>query len=428
MTRGPDISFRTATLVVLGAALVARLAYWRFAVPDYAPISDDAQYLELATNIVEGNGFSLIFPQLELHPTAFRPPLYPYLLAGLFLVVGGPSIAWAQALNVAIGLGVVFLTIRVGARLGGRRAGIIAGLLVALFPPIIANDVVLLTEPLSLLILLGCILALLDGRWLVAGLLIGALVLARPSAQFLVVAIVLWLWLSRRRAAPVLRPVLLIVAGTLLVVAPWLVRNRVEMGDATLVTSNGFNVAALYSPQAIETGAFVDPVRDERFGDHRFSQLDEIVWQRELQDLAWRNVVDHPSVLVRVAQRNVAAYFELRPSFNVKAEELDGRNPAVRTWALPLVYANLVVGTVGLVRLRRTAGGQLLIVLAGYFVLSSVFLIAVPRVRAPVDLILCLATATVIADGWRRRLARSPDAATTETDPASPDEPLPSSA
>ena len=82
-------SFR-ATLVerrwiLLSVALLAagcRLLYWFLVTPGYTPDSDAAQYQLLAENIASGRGYSLVFPGMALHPTAFRPPLYPLLLAG----------------------------------------------------------------------------------------------------------------------------------------------------------------------------------------------------------------------------------------------------------------------------------------------------------------------------------------------------------
>jgi len=302
-----------------------------------------------------------------------------------------------------------------------RSRRIIAGLLVALYPPIIANDLVLLTEPLSLVLLLACTLALLKNRFFVAGLLLGALVLARPSAQFLLIALGLWVWQTRRRPGalhPTLRPIALLVLGTLIVTAPWIARNHTQLGQATLVTSNGFNAAALYSPQAIETGGFVDPVRDNRFDEFRLAQFDEIVWQRDLQNLAWQNASSHPLIVPQVVTRNLLAYLELRPDFNTDAERLDGRNPAVRNWTLPLFYMNLALGLYGLFKLRRSPAGQLLIVIAGYFFLSSVIFVAWPRVRVPFDAALCIAAASVISNfPVRRRQARADDPTMTPDQP-----------
>jgi len=151
----------------------------------------------------------------------------------------------------------------------------------------------------------------------------------------------------------------------------------------------------------------VDPVRDDRFEQFRYGQLNEIIWQHDLQHLAWQNVVDNPTVVPRVMGRNLLAYLEVRPDLNSGAERLDGRNPAVRTWTLPLFYANLVLGVVGLFRMRRTAAGQLLIVVAGYFVLSSIVFVAAPRVRVPFDLILCLGTASFVVSWLRARRSRT---------------------
>ena len=72
--------------IVLAVALVARVLYWILITPDYVPQSDAAQYQDLARHILRGEGFSQLFPQLYPHPTAFRPPGYPYLLAGTIRV------------------------------------------------------------------------------------------------------------------------------------------------------------------------------------------------------------------------------------------------------------------------------------------------------------------------------------------------------
>ena len=141
-----------------------------------------------------------------------------------------------------------------------RRAGLVAGLAVALYPPLIANDVVPLSEPVSLVLILGLVLALGRRRVVLAGVLCGLLVLARPSAQGVALVVGAWLiWqLGPKRCAQ-----FLMVTG--LVIAPWVVRNWVQLGSPVLVTSNGFNEAAMYSPAARQNGAFVDPVCNPAF-------------------------------------------------------------------------------------------------------------------------------------------------------------------
>ena len=49
-------------------------------------------------------------------------------------------------------------------RVNGRRAGLCAGIVLAVYPPLIANDVTVLVESCALLLCFACVLLLLDGR------------------------------------------------------------------------------------------------------------------------------------------------------------------------------------------------------------------------------------------------------------------------
>jgi hypothetical protein len=386
--------------VVVGlAAVTVRVLYAWLAIPDYAPESDAFQYLDYATNVSEGRGLSSLYPGLELHPTAFRPPLYPLLLGGL-LWVTGPSVVAGQALNLLLGVGVAGLAWATARRLGGDAAGLVAGLAVAAYPPLVANDLALLSEPLSLVLLLGTVLALLHRRWAGAAVLTGLLVLTRPSAQFLVVVLGGWvLWrLGWRRA--------LGFAGiALLVVTPWVVRNWVQLGSPLYVTSNGFTLAAVYSAQAQQADRFLDPIAEPEFDGYRLLQLDEVLWNREMQRLGLRGLREDPGYVLDVVGRNTLGYFELTPSRNQTPERLDGRNLDLRRVALPLFYLVTVVGWFGLLARRRDPGVVLLIAVAGYFVVSSLVLVAPPRLRAPFDVISCIGLGLAWA-WWSGRRSR----------------------
>lgn len=392
-------------VVLVFVALVARVAYWALVTPDYVPHSDAAQYMEIARNVAAGRGFEGYFPQLALHPTAFRPPVYPTLLGGAFFLFG-TDVVVGRVLNLVIGLVVVGLAWKLGDTIAGARAGFWAGLVVALYPPLIANDVVLLTEPLSLALLLGIFLALARRRVALAGAVCGLLVLTRPSAQYLVIVVGLWvLWrIGWRRA-------LLFVAVAGIVVVPWVVRNWVVLGAPVLVTSNGFNLAAIYSPEARASGSFVDPVFDHRFKGQRLDQFDEIVWQRHLTERALDSLRSDPDQVLPVLKRNVLAYFELTPGRNDSPEALDGRNLDFRPWTLPVFYVVTAVGLAGLWVRRRDHLVQLMMLVLGYFVLASLVFVAPPRLRAPFDLICCLGVGFAIAAFRdRRELERRPDA------------------
>jgi hypothetical protein len=282
----------------------------------------------------------------------------------------------------------------------------VAGGLVAVYPPLIANDTVTLTEPLSLALLLGAFLALAGRRWIWAGVLVGLLVLTRASAQYLVVVIGLWLlWqIGWKRALGFVG-----VAG--LVVAPWIVRNEVQLGSPVLVTSNGFNYAAIYSPPAQVAAGFVDPVADPWFAEQGVTTADEIEWQRRLQRIAVDNVKDNPRLVPAVVKRNLLAYFELTPERNEVAEYYDGRNQDFRGVGLPLFYAVTVLGVVGLALRWRDPLVALLLGVAGYFVLTSLVLVTAPRLRAPFDVLCCIGVGLLVAWVMERRRSTAPVAA-----------------
>lgn len=385
--------------MVVVAAVAARVAYWTLATPKYLPQSDAAQYSELAYNIAHGNGFASRFPQFELHATAFRPPLYPFLL-GIAFRLFGSQVVVGRIMNLLLGVLVVVLTERLGRRLGGAQVGLIAAFLVALYPPLIVNDVSLLTEPLSLVFLLAMVLALLRSRPWLAGLWCGLLILTRPSAQGLAVVILAWaMWRLGWRNA------LRLVATVGLVVCPWLARNWVQLGSPVLVTSNGFNLAAMYSPEARASHGFVDSTKDPRFEAITLTRFDEVKWQAALQKVATDSLKAHPGQVVPVVANNVVAYFEIRPSFGELAEVLDGRNLTVRARSLPLYYAITICGLVGFWFERRRRGIILLALIASYFTIASLLVVAPPRLRAPFDLICCLTAAFTVQRlcAWTKR-------------------------
>jgi hypothetical protein len=397
---------------VLAVALVVRLGYWALVAPRYVPDSDAQQYQEIAHNLATGRGFDMVFPQMAVHPTAFRPPLYPVMLAVVDWLTGSSLVA-GRALSLLLGLGVVLLTMQFGRAVATRRAGLVAGLVVAVYPPLLANDTVLLTEPVSLLLMLGLLLVLRRRHVLVGGLLCGLLVLARPSAQGVVVIVAAWvLWQMGWRRA------LSFVAVVGLVIAPWIVRNWVQLGSPVLVTSNGFNLAAMYSPAARARGAFVDPVFDPSFQSLRLAQFDEVAWQRDLQRLALHSLRQHPGQVPRVVARNTGAFFELRPGLNRPAEVEDGRNLTFVNWTLPLFFAVTVLGLVGVVRRWREPTVLLLMLVAGYFTATSLVLVAPPRLRAPFDLMCCIGCG-LLADTFLGRPVVSLERPTT-TAPRTP--------
>ena len=327
-------------------ALAVRVAYL-LAIVDGRPAQSDAyQYLDIARHVGAGDGFAMQWPQVSVHATAFRPPVYPTLL-GAWVFVFGDSVTTARVLNAVIGVGVVLATYAVARRLGNERGALIAAWLVCLYPPLLANDATTLAEPLALLLLLAIVWATSEGRWWSVGAFAGLLTLTKPSAQGLVVMLAvaaLAIGFRRRGDEPWRRPSLLnaghVVVAAAILVVPWVIRNQVQVGSASIVTSNGFNLFAVYGELAQERGEFVDSTTDPALQslDFRLLRFDEAEWNDELTRRARASLVDRPGYVVTTLGRNVVHWFELSPTENDLPEVLDGRDLDFRHLTLPLFY------------------------------------------------------------------------------------------
>jgi 4-amino-4-deoxy-L-arabinose transferase-like glycosyltransferase len=233
-------------LAVIALAGVVRLAWVLYAKTEPVWFFDPWQYDRLATALAEGRGYVNEAGQ----PTAYYPPGYPAVLGAIYWLAGHRPAA-GEALNVVLGALTAGLVYWIASRAFGRPAGLLAALAFAVFPSHILYVSQLHSEVVftaAYLLALGLLLAApLPGErrwvpfWLAAGLAIGIASLMRPVALSLLVVIPFAL---RPRGTPwsaLARGALLALAGTALVVTPWVIRNAVRVGSPTIATSAGID-------------------------------------------------------------------------------------------------------------------------------------------------------------------------------------------
>lgn len=121
MTRPAWLALAAAFALRLGAA-----AYY-YRVP-LTPGGDDAQYAEIAANLADGSGY-----RFHGAPTAYRLPLYPFVLAALRRL-GARSEGAARLAQAFVGCATVWLAFQLGAAAAGPAAGLAAMVLTALDP------------------------------------------------------------------------------------------------------------------------------------------------------------------------------------------------------------------------------------------------------------------------------------------------------
>jgi 4-amino-4-deoxy-L-arabinose transferase-like glycosyltransferase len=226
-------------LIIFGAAFITRLASATYILSGY--FGPQLLFIQnepsnIAAALARGMGFSSPYANVASAPTAQQPPLYPCILAGIFKVFGirTAESAWmAVLINALAGAVTAVLLYYVGRLHFGETVGILAAWLWVLpwMYRTIAFSVSLSSPYLAALgvtaLLLWVPKRLETNRgWFVLGIYSGLLVLLQPSLLTVVLVYLGWLAWSKARS----RQMLIAVAGLLLTMTPWTIRNYVTFG------------------------------------------------------------------------------------------------------------------------------------------------------------------------------------------------------
>ena len=118
-------------LLLLVFVLLLELVAWHYA--EGYPIADSVEYMERARTFVRGER---IIDSGQIRPFGFSLLIAPiYLLADWIGILDPRPVLWAIcSLQIGCGLLLVYVCVRLGARMGGRRTGLVAGFLVGTNP------------------------------------------------------------------------------------------------------------------------------------------------------------------------------------------------------------------------------------------------------------------------------------------------------
>lgn len=241
----PDPRDRRILAGILCLALAARCGVVVLRA-DQLTIDRDA-YLGIAENLAAGKGFCT---PGTTSPTAYRPPIYPLLVSAAMTVL--PMFAAVAVINILAGGITVWLVGRIGAVLGLGPYRHLAAMFVAVDPLLLNATAQPMTEVVFTALVTAWLWAVtrrveevgqVDWRWAVlSGALFGFAALCRPTIWPLAGLMGLtWMIPSATRQwrrRDVLRA-LITISATLLVVAPWVVRNHFVFGKPILTTTHG---------------------------------------------------------------------------------------------------------------------------------------------------------------------------------------------
>src|SRR5687767_5017784 len=239
---------------LLAVALLIRLGWGLSRPTDAATIDalpDQREYLELATNLLQGDGLHFFDPRFGENIYAYRTPGYPAFLAAV-----GANVRAARAAQAIVDTSTVLAAYLLARRWLPRGYAALAATFVALNPFLVYFAALILTESLFTAMLAWAMVLLLAARpilWLSGVIVLALSVLVRPGAIGLPVLLaIVSAFVNRypassyhqdpataqksRRRLPVGATSLLL---TILILLPWAYRNHRVVGRWVWTTTNG---------------------------------------------------------------------------------------------------------------------------------------------------------------------------------------------
>lgn len=323
----------------LFAALIAAFAWLQW-VPN-EPVSDQDIYHRTAISVAQGKGLL----DDSGNPTAYWAPGYTFYLAFFYYFFGAsPYVGfWANGLSYLFLIAGVYVFAR---QLYSESLGCMAATLTAWYPTFIFYITILASEVFfsSLLIwsLVSCWSAAAkpSKNWLFAfasGLLFGAAILARPQAILLPVIFFYASWIKGRRWIWTFGHFGIITLACLLVLVPWGLRNKRELGEFVLVSANfGANLWMGNHPNA--TGQYTDI--NSILKKENLENLPLATRDQTLKNLALQYIWTHPGKFAVLTLKRL--YWTMRSESIGVAWNAKGIEKAFgHQWLIPLkVIAN----------------------------------------------------------------------------------------
>ena len=362
--------------------------------------------------LASGRGFSDPFQELT-GPTAWEPPLYPFLIAGVFKIFGIYSHASAFVLLI---INSIFSSLTcipiflVGKRLFGEKVAVGSAWTWALLPYITYWCTRWVWETsLSALLMTTILLLTLrmhekDGlkQWWQFGALWGIAALNSPSLLSFLPVSGLWGWYHRWKAGK--RSLGGVALASLIFIGcitPWLIRNHQTFGKWIFLRSNfGAELRMGNGPGADGTWmSFLHPTQNV-YEMHLYERMGEAgyVAQRKQEAVAW--IKEDPARFLFVSFKKFIYYWAGTP----KTSEFP---PPELKNSLFLASSILCFWGLGRALRKKTPGAWLLFLMILSY--SAVYYVVFPhaRYRHPVEPVIVILGVFLLCETEKRTRAES---------------------
>jgi Dolichyl-phosphate-mannose-protein mannosyltransferase len=401
------LSARSSTVIVVAAAVLPRLVV--LAVERGAILRSFVEKSDTFARTFVATGTYGFVPG---EPSAYTQPLYGWFLIPLYWIFGRHWLVVGLA-QIAVAACTAVIVLWIGRRFLSQRAGLVAAVFATLNPYLIWHDVHVNREILDQLaaaaLFLLVLLAARSGRLALAaaaGATAGVAILGNSRLAALPLLLAAYLaWHQRGRAIPL---VAVLLATAAVVIAPWVVRNRVQVGCFAITT----DAHALWKANNVNTyatlaaGKWLDdvpplpgaPVQTPEYetpiyaSTGRILQIDECAQMRLYEHATIQFWKHHPGEKAKLAVQAT------RMLWQPEQTRTDGGPPSGRlkawseaVWTIPMYLLALA----GIFLVARSFAALALIFLLYNTAAAWVFAGAT-RYRVSFDFVLALLAAAAI--------------------------------
>jgi 4-amino-4-deoxy-L-arabinose transferase-like glycosyltransferase len=276
-------------------------------------------------SIALGRGFSSPY-EGNTGPTAWEPPLYPYLIGGVFKIFGVYTYASAWVLLSINSLFAAFTTIpvyRIAHRTFGPRVALWSARTWALNPYVWywsihwIWDTTFTPLVLALIFLVALEMEQWPGwrGWALFGVLWGVGALANPTMLSFLPFCGLWVWWRRyRRGLRSLAGVVLCSLVFFLALSPWLARNYEAFGRLVFIRDD-FGLQLRLGNNKLADGISIVTLQPNlnKLELEKFQRLGEIAYEADCRRLAFDWIRAHPGRFAVISVKRFFYYWNGLP-------------------------------------------------------------------------------------------------------------------
>ena len=387
----------------------------------------------VARSIAQGHGFSSPY-EGDTGPTAWEPPLYPYLMAGVFKAFGIYTHASAWVLLSFNSLLATLTTIPIfliARRTFDDRIANWSAYAWALNPYMWYWSIHWIWDTTFTPFVLSCILVLaLDlqedhvgedppvrpsartalGRWALFGILYGIGALANPTMLTFLPFCGVWIWRQRfRRGLPSLAGVVLASLLFFTVLSPWLIRNY-EVFSRFVFLRDDFGLQFRLGNGPSADGMLMSQFQPNlnRLELQKFQQMGEIAYAESCKRFAFDWVRANPGRFVIISLKRLFYYWNGVPKPTNSVAPVDFRTSAFLATSVLALW-----GLGRMIRQRRPAAwlfaGLVLLYPSTYY-----FVYPHARYRHPIEPELLILIVFLISEAGQKAMSHQQSSQTIQ--------------